>query len=200
MKQDFFFVFAAAFLVFGCRYQRVPVDLQSKLDSVHQLEKIELLHLQGIHQEEVSPMQQLYDSLAIQPLPLTYSEDFITQLPNMVEIPEPLAELMNFRNHHEPRLIALPETVSLRVVLLADKEPDGTSLWLYTLDSDCSPVDRLCIYQPRLFKMPNGKLAHVEYALTSDYMVCLSVYTTDHKELRKRIYTIDESLHFHEQQ
>jgi hypothetical protein len=198
MKRCFFFVLTAALFVAGCRYQRLPADLQSKLDSVHQLEKIEYLRLQGFHQEEGSPMQQLYDSLAIQPLPLKYSEFFITQLPNMVEIPEALAELMGFRNHHEPRLIALPETVSLRVVLLADKESDGTSLWLYTLDSDCSPVDRLCIYQPRPFKMPDGKLVHVEYAMTSDYTVCLSVYTTDHKVQRKRIYTIDESLHFQE--
>lgn len=200
MKQNLFFVLIAALFVVGCRYQRIPADLQSKLDSVHQLEKIEMLRLQGVRQDEVSPMQQFYDSLAILPLPLTYSEDFIAQLPNFVEIPKDLAELMSFHGHHAPWLIALPETVSLRVVLLADKEPDGTSLWLYTLGSDYSPVDKLCIYKSLPYKMSNGKLVHVEYAMTSDYMVCLSIYTTDHKELRKRIYTIDETLNFHERQ
>ena len=66
-----------------------------KLDSIQRLEAKERLAAQGIHLDrEVSPVQLFYDSLEIQPLPIRYSEEYVTGLPNYKTVPAELASFM----------------------------------------------------------------------------------------------------------
>lgn len=193
-------VVLVAGLLAACGNNRIPANLQEKLDSVHALEKAEMLRAQGIKVEEVSPMREFYDSLAIEPLPLSSSETYVAILPNYTPIPQLLAELMNFEGRVSPSAVALPETSSVRLMLLAADAQDGQhSLWLYTLDSDCLPVDKLCVYRPERM-LPDGRIQTMEFSITSDYEICVTTYTTDHRQEEQRLYVIDESLHFVEWQ
>ena len=82
-------------LSFNSSGELSPAELQMKLDSIHRLEAKERLAAQGIHLDrEVSPVQLFYDSLEIQPLPIRYSEEYVTGLPNYKTVPAELASFM----------------------------------------------------------------------------------------------------------
>ena len=69
-------------LLLSCsgRRQLSPEELSQKLDSVKNVEINEHLKLQGINLEESdNPMKMFYDSLNLQTLPISYSEDYVDQ-------------------------------------------------------------------------------------------------------------------------
>jgi hypothetical protein len=181
---------------------RVPADLQQKLDSIRALEQLERLRAQGINLDEnASPMQQFYDSLAIQPLPLVYSADYVSELPNYQTVPQSLAQLMNFGGRLSTKAIALPETTSLRLMIVAADAGDNQyTLWLYSLSSDFFPADKLCIYTPTKFIRKTGETQRREFSITSEYEIFLTKFTygLDYKTERQWLFTIDELLHFKE--
>lgn len=193
---------AALMAMTACNNARVPApaDLQRKLDSVMALEQVERLRAQGINVgEEVSPMVAFYDSLAIQPLPLRFSADYVAELPNYQTVPLPIVQQMNFEGRVSTKAIALPETSTLRLMIVAGDDGDNrVTLWLYSLGADCFPVDRLCLYSPdRQLRLGSESLT-TEFTITSDYEVYLTTYTTDHKTERQRVFTVDALLHFEE--
>ena len=72
-----------------------PEELQHKLDSVKALEIKEKLALQGVDLETSdNPMKLFFDSLEIQPLPLSYDEDYVRMLPSYTEDGKDVAEYM----------------------------------------------------------------------------------------------------------
>ena len=76
--------FVVAVLLASCvDNRRNPADLQHKIDSVMALENAERLRLQGIRLEDDNPMKAFYDSLALQPLPVMCTEDYIATLPRL---------------------------------------------------------------------------------------------------------------------
>ena len=100
--------------------QPSPGDLQAKLDSIARLETIEQLEMQGIRVgQDISPIQLFFDSLNIQPLPVRYSEDYVTYLPNYTAVPYELVKFMNFEGRTDPKAIALPESAGARLMILA---------------------------------------------------------------------------------
>lgn len=193
---------AAIVLMTACNNnnQQVPADLQHKLDSIRALEQLELLRAQGINLDEnASPMQQFYDTLAIQPLPLRFSADYVSELPNYQTVPLSLAQLMNFEGRLSSKAIALPETTSLRLMILAADGGDNQyTLWLYSLGPDFFPVDKLCLYTPTKQVCKDGEPLMTEFSITSDYEIFLTTVTADHKTERQRLFTVDELLHFKE--
>ena len=191
-------VFAVASLS-ACSFRRgVPADLQQKIDSVKTLEQVRLLRLQGISLEDPNPLRVFYDSLSIQPLPLRYSYDSVKAIPNYTPIPQEIVLALNLEGRVAPCAITLPETAGTRLLLLAADEDEGEyALWLYSLDNEYFPVDKLLLYTP-------GKKAQrvideeplPDFSITSDYEISVMEYTADHKPKGKNIYTVAPSRMF----
>ena len=192
----------------ACNNSRQPVDVQHKLDSIARLENIERLEAQGIrNNKDVSPIQLFYDSLNLQPLPIRYSEDYVRFLPNYKSVPYELVKFMNFEGRTDPKAIALPESAGTRLMILAADEGDGLySLWLYSLDDDYLPTDKLCLYatskeekEEDELALPEDKLIQ-DFVITSDYEVRLTDYTGKYKAEVQKVYHIDMSRKFIEEE
>ena len=194
--------------VISCGHRMSTGDLQQKLDSIAKVENLEQLEAQGIHVDrEVNSMQLFYDSLNIQPLPLRYSEDYVNSLPNYKEVPLVLVKSLNLEGRIEPKAIALPETVSTRLMILAADEGEGFySLWLYSLDDDYMPVDKLCLYanskeeaEENLKALPDDQLVQ-DFIITSDYEIRLTDFTGRLVAESQKVYHIDMLRKFVEYQ
>ena len=120
----------------GGGHKMSPEELAHKLDSVKTLEIKEKLALQGIHLEESdNPLKMFYDSLDIQSLPISYSEDYVSFLPGFKPVPEEIVSYLEFEGR-SPKAITLPQTIGARLLLLAaDEQEHLYSLWLYSLVS-----------------------------------------------------------------
>ena len=75
-------------------------------------------------------------------------------------------------------------------------------MWLYSLDSDYLPVDKLCLYatskqekQENDEALPEDKLIQ-DFVITSDYEIRLIDYTGKYKAEVQKIYHIDMSRKF----
>lgn len=188
--------------------QMSPTAMQQKLDSIARLETIEQLEMQGIHiGKDVSPIQLFFDSLNIQPLPVRYSDDYVKYLPNYTSVPYELVKFMNFEGRTDPKAIALPESAGARLMILAADEGDGLySLWLYSLDDDYMPVDKLCLYATSKEEQKENELADPEdkliqdFVITSDYEVRLTDYSGKFQAEVQKVYHVDMSRKFSEDQ
>ena len=184
--------------------QMSPEEMQHKLDSIARLENIERLKAQGINLDgDANPVKVFYDSLNIQPLPIRYSEDYVKYLPEYKNVPTELASYMGLEGRIEPKAISLPETAGTRLMILAADEGDNLySLWLYSLDSDYMPVDKLCLYATSKEEAKENEIADPEdkliqdFVVTSDYEIRLTDYTGRYKAEIQKIYHIDPSRHF----
>ena len=183
-----------------------PESMQQKLDSIAKIENLEMLEAQGINvNRDVSPVQLFYDSLNLQPLPIRYSEDYVKYLPNYKSVPYELVSFMNLEGRTNPKAIALPESAGTRLMILAADEGEGLySLWLYSMDSDYMPVDKLCLYatskQEKLENdeaLPEDKLIQ-DFVITSDYEIRLTDYTGKLKAEVQKVYHVDMSRKFME--
>lgn len=192
--------------IYSCGSRMSPALIQQKLDSIAKIENVEILEAQGIDlSREVSPIQLFYDSLNLQPLPIRYSESYVKYLPNYKSVPFELVRFMNFEGRTEPKAIALPESAGTRLIILAADEGDGLySLWLYSLDDDYMPVDKLCLYATSKAEkleddaaLPEDKFIQ-DFVITSDYEIRLTDYTGRFKAEAQRIYHLDMSRKFTE--
>lgn len=190
----------AGIILTACGGGRRQVDLEHKIDSIKKLEQLEQLKLQGIQLEDANPFQLFFDSLAIQPLPLRSTDDYVHYLPNFQPVPMELADLMGFEGRVNPRAITLPESLGARLMLLAADAADGeNSLWLYSINDDYLPADKLLLFEPR--KQSAKELTsplQMGFSITSDYQVYVYLVTDDQQVKGTRQYTIDASRHFAE--
>lgn len=194
-------------LLTACKNKQMsPEEMQHKLDSIARLENIERLKAQGIDlSREISPVQLFYDSLNIQPLPLRFSDDYVKYLPDYKVVPAELASYMGLEGRMEPKAISLPETAGTRLMILAADEGDNLySLWLYSLDSEYMPVDKLCLYATSKEEAKENEMASPEdkliqdFVITSDYEIRLTDYTGKYQAEIQKVYHIDPSRHFME--
>ena len=194
-------------LLTACKNKQMsPEEMQHKLDSIARLETMERLKAQGIDlSREISPVQLFYDSLNIQPLPLRFSDDYVKYLPDYKVVPAELASYMGLEGRMEPKAISLPETAGTRLMILAADEGDNLySLWLYSLDSEYMPVDKLCLYATSKEEAKENEMASPEdkliqdFVITSDYEIRLTDYTGKYQAEIQKVYHIDPSRHFTE--
>ena len=200
MKKYCLMIWIAA-LVLSCGNSRTsPQELQRKIDSVNALEAARQLELRGIRLGERSPFQLFYDSLSIQSLPLRYSEDYVKYLPDYQIIPQSIMTFLELEGRVAPRAIALPETLGTRLVLLAADVEDGEyELWLYSLDSECYPVDKLLLYQPQVISDTKLQLPPQEtyFSITSNYEIRVVEYLDEYDgEGQLSTFVVDESRMF----
>ena len=198
-------VFFIAALAAGCGNRRMSeVELQSKIDSVNRLEVARQLKLRGIQLEETSPLQMFYDSLRMQPLPLNYSEEYVKYLPNFTVVPASIMIYLELEGRVAPKAIALPEMLGARLILLAADMTDGEyELWLYSLDDDYIPVDKLQIYAPKTMSdnVLNLPEQEIHFSITSDLEIRLLEYTSDYaRQGQLSVFVVDEGRQFVEKQ
>jgi len=194
-----------AAMLSSCRHARMSsAQMQQKLDSIARLENQEQLEARGIRLDrDVSPVQLFYDSLNIQPLPIRYSDEYVKYLPNYKSVPYELVRFMNLEGRTDPKAIALPETAGTRMMILAADEGDGLySLWLYSLDSDYLPVDKLSLYatdkeaqEENADALPEDKFIQ-DFIITSDYEIRLTDYSGMYKAEIQKVYHVDMSRKF----
>lgn len=195
----------AALMVAACGGRRMSSEeLQHKLDSVKALEIKEKLALQGVNLEASdNPLKLFYDSLEIQSLPISYSEDYVSFLPAYKDVTPEIVSYMELIECKHPKAVALPESVGARLMIMAADESAGHySLWLYSLDDDYVPVDKLCLYAVDDLDPEDvvdfGEEQFVQYfSITSDYEIRLMDYTKQQYKARlEEVYHIDESRRF----
>lgn len=200
-------IWAIALVLFSCGNRRLsPEELQHKLDSVKTIEIRERLIAQGIDLESSdNPLKMFFDSLNIQPLPIAYSDDYVKFLPAFSPVPQEIAAYLNFEGRKDRRAITLPETLGARLLLLAaDEEEERYSLWLYSLDDDYLPVDKLCLYavedevEDDEYDYDLEPEEFIQYfSITSDYEIRLIDYTKKDIETRtNEVYYLDPSRKF----
>ena len=195
-------ILAMTLLLLSCggRKQLSPEELSHKLDSVKNIEINEKLQLQGINLEESdNPLKQFYDSLNLQTLPISYTEDYVRFLPAFKPIPQEIIPFMELQNCNEPKAVSLPESIGAKLILIAaDEQPHLYSLWLYSLDDDFKPVDKLCLYAIEDKSDEIDPDEFIQYfSITSDYEIRLIDYSkTKHKTNFEEVYYIDSSRKF----
>ena len=177
-------------------------EMQRKLDSIQKIEAAERLAAQGINlAESDNPLKQFYDSLNILPLPITYTDELIRYLPNFKPVPQDIAKALELEGNNKQKAISLSETVGARLMILAaDEEDDRYSLWLYSLDNDYLPVDKLCLYaiDEEADLDDFGAEDILQYfTITSDYEIHLMDYSKDaHKTRTEEVFTLDAQRNF----
>ena len=177
-------ILAMMLLLLSCggRKQLSPEELSHKLDSVKNLEINEKLQLQGINLEESdNPLKQFYDSLNLQTLPISYTEDYVRFLPAFKPIPQEIIPFMELQNCNEPKAVSLPESIGAKL-----------------LDDDFKPVDKLCLYAIEDKSDEIDPDEFIQYfSITSDYEIRLIDYSkTKHKTNFEEVYYIDSSRKF----
>lgn len=195
--------FAFLFSACGNRNSMSPEELQHKLDSVKAIEIREKLEAQGINlQSSDNPVKQFFDSLEIQPLPVSYTEDYVRFLPDFKPVPDEIVKYLSFEGHH-PKAVALPESLEARMILLAadeTNEKDRYSIYIYSLDDEYLPVDKLCLYaledENDEFSIETEELVQY-FSITSDYEIHLIDFSKQANKTRtEEVYYLDPARKF----
>ena len=177
-------------------------EMQHKLDSIQKIEAAERLAAQGINLADAdNPLKQFYDSLNLLPLPITYSDELVRYLPDFKPVPQDIAKALELEGNNKQKAISLSESLGARLMILAaDEEDDRYSLWLYSLDNDCLPVDKLCLYaiDEEADLDDFGAEDILQYfTITSDYEIHLMDYSKEaHKTRTEEVFTLDAPRNF----
>ena len=168
------------------------------------LEVQEKLALQGIDLKSAdNPLKLFFDSLEIQPLPISYSEDYVRLLPSYKPISEDIVAYLNLVACRHPKAISLPETIGAKLIIIAADELDNEySLWLYSLNDDYFPVDKLCLFSvdqrdPEEYTEVDEDEYLQFFSITSDYEIRLMDYAKEGYETRlNEVYHVGSSRKF----
>lgn len=177
-------------------------EMQHKLDSIQKIEAAERLAAQGINLADAeNPLKQFYDSLNLLPLPITYSDELVRYLPDFKPVPQDIAKALELEGNNKQKAISLSESLGARLMILAaDEEDDRYSLWLYSLDNDYLPVDKLCLYaiDEEADLDDFGAEDILQYfTITSDYEIHLMDYSKEaHKTRTEEVFTLDAQRNF----
>lgn len=189
----------AGLLVLGaCSNQRTdPAVLQHKIDSVMALDNAERLRLQGIRLEEDNMVKVYYDSLNLQPLPVVCSAEYATTLSRFVSVPDYLAGYWEIPGGNEALAIALPESLGARLVMLAIDSGRGSySLWLYSLDDDYLPVDKLQIYTPPSPVLEVEGMQMADCIISRDYEITIREIAPSSRKIVQHVYHVSDGRTF----
>lgn len=195
--------FFAVMLLAACGGRSMSAEeMQHKLDSIQKIEAAERLAAQGINLADAdNPLKQFYDSLNLLPLPITYSDELVRYQPDFKPVPQDIAKALELEGNNKQKAISLSESLGARLMILAaDEEDDRYSLWLYSLDNDYLPVDKLCLYaiDEEADLDDFGAEDILQYfTITSDYEIHLMDYSKDaHKTRTEEVFTLDAQRNF----
>ena len=98
-----------------------------------------------------------------------------------------------------PKAASLPESLGARLMLLAVDEYEGQyTIWLYSLDNEYVPVDKLCLYAVEDKEDDINPEEFVQYfSITSDYEIHLLDYSKTRQTAQsEEVYYIDDARRF----
>ena len=195
--RNWFLLLVTMVVLTGCvDNRRNPADLQHKIDSVMALDNAERLKLQGIRLEDDNPMKAFYDSLALQPLPVVCTEDYVTTLPRFASVPDYLTGVLELKGALNPMAISLPESLGARLIMVALDNRDGDySLWLYSLDDYYLPVDKLLLYSPSLPTSPDEHQLS-DCIISRDYEIVIREFDNATRKITQKVYHVSEGRMF----
>lgn len=195
MKHSFLIIIVVAGFT-SCGNRMSSEQLAQKLDSVKMVEQVEQLRLQGIQLEDENPLHAFFDSLSVQPLPIRFTEEYVTLLPHFESMPPDIAHFLQLGVTDDVRAVMLPETISCRLVIVAVVNQEGDrTLWLYSIDSDYLPVDRLLIYSPTTIDdVVEQKVS--EFSITSDYEIRIREIKGANMHQEQQVYHVSPARQF----
>ena len=121
-------------------------------------------------------------------------------LPNYTVVPEVFVSMLELEGRVAPKAIALPDMMGARLMLLAADVDDGAyELWLYSLDDDCFPVDKLQLYEPKKFSKTRLQESEQEtyFSITSDCEINLLEYAgAEDTQGQFSTFVVDQSRMF----
>ena len=106
---------------------------------------------------------------------------------------------MDIEGGEHPKAVSLPESLGAKLMILAVDESDGQySLWLYSLDNDYVPIDKLCLYAIEDKEDDIDPEEFIQYfSITSDFEIHLIDYSKTRKRTQaEEVYYIDSSRKF----
>ena len=172
-------------------------EMQRKIDSVRALDNLDILRAQGIDLEERSPVEEFYDSLAIQTLPLQATADYVGGLPGFGDMPSEYARLFGISIGGHLKAKALPETLGTRLMLLAADGGQGEpTIWLCSLDMDYRLVDKLLLYAPAANADAFNRSDTRAFLITSGYTITIQQYDAEQGTVLQQSYAIDDGRRF----
>lgn len=167
-------VMAVVLAAGSCKTDRRQQAYERMIDSIRRAETSAALLRQS---EPQDPVRAYFDTLALRPLPLQYSEGYVLSLPSFKPIPKSYYPIFNYEETVELRAISLPEVHNHRVLMVSERIDAHTLLFLYTMTPQCDVIDHLCVYETKE-KEKSGKkgTSYMEFFITSDHEITLLTY------------------------
>ena len=201
-KFTFLALLTAAFLfIFSCGNRKNAADYAAMIDSIRKAEVEQEL----LKPTTDDPVLLFFDSLNIKHVPMQYTTDFVTYLPQMRKVPSIMNARFGYENNIELYAVKLPSYQLFHVMLLAEKlDSTSTSLYLCTMNQEDVLIDRLCVYEQKVEKKKDVLgVSRLEYYITSQYDITLVKYfrseedEMEHEEAAYR-YVINKEGNFEE--
>lgn len=162
---------------YSCGNRKSVADYERMIDSIRKAE----VERELLRPATSDPVVSFFDSLGMKSVPMKYSVDFVTYLPQMERVPSNINARFGYENNIELSAVKLPSYKMFHVMLVAEKlDSISTSLYLCTMDQEYVLIDRLCIYEQKVEKK-DGLLGvmRLEYYITSQYETTLVWYFRD---------------------
>jgi hypothetical protein len=154
------------------------------VDSIRKAEQLqEMKRKAGVYDD---PVEAFFDTLQMCPLPIHSERAAFFKLGRFGKVPPHVTSLLGYPVSSRLKALLLPKVHGLRAMLLSEQLDSLTSsLYLYTLEDDGTPIDHLCLYEEKDEDRADdfGKLL-MDYFITSSYEVTLLYYyesMTTHK-------------------
>ena len=158
--------------------KRDVVYYEQMVDSIRKAEQLqEMKRKAGVYDD---PVEAFFDTLQMCPLPIHSERAAFFKLGRFGKVPPHVTSLLGYPVSSRLKALLLPKVHGLRAMLLYEQLDSITStLYLYTLETDGTPIDHLCLYEERSEDRADdfGKL-YVDYYVTSEYEVTLLYYYT----------------------
>ena len=164
--------------------KRDAVFYEQMVDSIRKAEQLEEMKRQAAVYDD--PVEAFFDTLQLRSLPLNSERSDFDKIGCFGKVPSSVTSMLGFPVSTKLKALLLPKVHGLRAMLLSEQLDSITSmLYLYTLETDGTPIDHLCLYEEIEEDRANdfGKLT-MDYYITSNYEVSLLYYyesLTTHK-------------------
>ena len=179
---------------------------EQMIDSIRKAEQVKEMQKQAGIVTNVNPALAWFDSLELRTLPVRNAGDDLERLGQFRKVPMLLNENFNYAVSAKLRAIQMPRAYRRNVIMLAEMRDSITpDIYLYIMDKNYQPLDRLLIYEKREEQEENDfGVTFTEYFITSNYDITLMRYYQSHKPdeeavlLDSRRYIINKEGRFEE--
>ena len=164
--------------------KRDAVYYEKMVDSIRKAEQLQEMKRQaGVYDD---PVEAFFDTLQFRALPIKSERRDFDKIGHFGKVPPHVSSILGYPVDTRLKALLLPKVHGLRAMLLSEQLDSLTSsLYLYTLEDDGTPIDHLCLYEEKDEDRADdfGKLL-MDYFITSSYEVTLLYYyesMTTHK-------------------